>query len=154
MKYVKNEGRYDLAYTYMKGAQQQKVEFIKRRLYMDTGNIATTGITEVDDDVFKALQDNKAFTKALKNKVLEVVEAPKTIENKAAALEEENAKLKAELEAAKSAATASETSEDVEALKKENADMKAKLEALAKKEAKANKGKGKDKGSDVEPEGF
>lgn len=144
MKYVKNEGRYDLAYTYSKGAQKQKIEFIKRRVYMDTGNIATTGITDVDDEIFEKLHENKAFKKALANKVLEIVEAPKTVEDRAAALAEENEKLKAELEAAKKAAPVAETSEDVEAIKKENADMKAKLEALAKKEAKkaakANKG--------------
>lgn len=144
MKYVKNEGRYDLAYTYNKGAQRQKVKFIKRRVYMDTGNIATSGITAIDDKVFEALKENKAFQEALKNNALEIVEAPKTVEDRAAALAEENEKLKAELEAAKKAAPVAETSEDVEAIKKENADMKAKLEALAKKEAKkaakANKG--------------
>ena len=39
-----------------------KVEFDRQRIYMDTGNIATTGITAIADDVFEALQEKYKYS--------------------------------------------------------------------------------------------
>ena len=52
---IKNTGRYALAFTINKNGKEVSIEFDKRRLYLDTGNIATTGITEVSDEDFELL---------------------------------------------------------------------------------------------------
>lgn len=140
MKYVKNNGRYAFAYTYNKGDLPMKVEFDRQRIYMDTGNIATTGITAIADDVFEALQENKAFVKAMKEGILELVDKPNiSTEDEVARLRAENEKLQKKLNKDNSA----ETIEKLEAekaqleaekaqLEKDKADMKAQLESLAK----------------------
>lgn len=49
MKYIKNNGRYAVAFTIVKNNRDIKIAFDRRRIYMDTGNIATSGITEIED---------------------------------------------------------------------------------------------------------
>lgn len=133
MKYVKNNGRYAFAYTYNKGALPMKVEFDRQRIYMDTGNIATTGITAIADDVFEALQENKAFVKAMKEGILELVDKPNTsTEDEVARLRAENEKLQKKLNKDNSAKTIEKLEAEKAQLEKDKADMKAQLESLAK----------------------
>lgn len=135
MKYVKNNGRYAFAYTYNKGALPMKVEFDRQRIYMDTGNIATTGITAIADDVFEALQENKAFVKAMKEGILELVDKPNTsteAEAEVARLRAENEKLQKKLNKDNSAKTIEKLEAEKAQLEKDTADMKAQLESLAK----------------------
>ena len=133
MKYVKNNGRYAFAYTYNKGALPMKVEFDRQRIYMDTGNIVTTGITTIADDVFEALQENKAFVKAMKEGILELVDKPNTsTEDEVARLRVENEKLQKKLNKDNSAKTIEKLEAEKAQLEKDKADMKAQLESLAK----------------------
>ena len=133
MKYVKNNGRYAFAYTYTKGALPMKVEFDRQRIYMDTGNIATTGITAIADDVFEALQENKAFVKAMKEGILELVDKPNTsTEDEVARLRAENEKLQKKLNKDNSAKIIEKLEAEKVQLEKDKADMKAQLESLAK----------------------
>ena len=133
MKYVKNNGRYAFAYTYNKGALPMKVEFDRQRIYMDTGNIATTGITAIADDVFEALQENKAFVKAMKEGILELVDKPNTsTEDEVARLRAENEKLQKKLNKDNSAKTIEKLEAEKAQLEKDKANMKAQLESLVK----------------------
>ena len=143
MKYIRNTGRYALAFPILYKGRELKVELDKRRVYVDTGNIATSGITPLEDDIFAVLFEDENFKKALTDKKfgLEIVEekAVKTsTENKLDEVEAENKKLKKALQEAEKKANGTEA----KALKDENTSLKAQLEAL--KKAKVDK----------EPEGF
>lgn len=143
MKYVKNTGRYAIAYTYNQGIRDVKVEFDRQRIYRDTGNIATTGITPVEDEVFEALKEgNKLFNKALEEGSLVLVDEDALVPtDRTAALEKENAALKAQIA----------SKEDTKKLEEENASLRAQLEALAKgKKTKAKK----EAAENTEDEGF
>lgn len=146
MKYVQNNGRYALSFEIIKDGRTVKVAFDRRRFYLDTGNIATTGITAVEDEDFEKLNKIKQF-KALFEKgdfVLTEETKIETAETKVKALEAENKKLEAELKKAKGSAGTKETQKQLADKDKEISDLKAKLEALTK-----DKGAEKD-----ETEGF
>ena len=140
---IKNTGRSALAFTINKNGKEVNIEFDKRRLYLDTGNIATTGITEVSDEDFELLKKNKEFVKALETDTFSEVTAEEVINTSVdtkviAEKDAEIATLKAELD--KKAPTKKELKEKDEALAakdKEINNLKAQLEAL-------NKSKGKD----------
>jgi hypothetical protein len=134
MKYIKNNSRYGIAFEITVKGLPRKVEFDRRRVYLDTGNVATTGVTEVDDDVYEALQKNSRFVKCIKNKELELTEASElaSTEKKNEALEAENKKLKAQLKKAQAGADTKETEEKLKAQADEISSLKAQLEALTK----------------------
>ena len=140
---IKNTGRSALAFTINKNGKEVNIEFDKRRLYLDTGNIATTGITEVSDEDFELLKKNKEFVKALETDTFSEVTAEEVINTSVdtkviAEKDAEIATLKAELD--KKAPTKKELKEKDEALAakdKEINNLKAQLETL-------NKSKGKD----------
>ena len=135
---IKNTGRYALAFTIHKNGKDVVVEFDRRRLYLDTGNIATSGITEVSDEDFELLKKNKQFVKALETETFSEVTAEElastAVDSEAlAAKDAEIAALKAEL--GKKAPTKKELKEKDEALAakdKEINTLKAQLEALSK----------------------
>lgn len=160
MKYVKNTGRYAVAYAYNQGIREIKVEFDRQRIYKDTGNIATTGITPLDDEVFEALKkENKLFNKAIKEGTLTLVDEKALVpSDRTAALEKENADLRAQIASSSNENTAKLEAEKA-ALEQENAEMKAKLEALAKENKKKSSGKPEGKSEEKseekpEDEGF
>ena len=131
---IKNTGRYALAFTIHKNGKDVVVEFDRRRLYLDTGNVATSGITEVSDEDFELLKKNKQFVKALETETFSEVTAEElastTADSEAlAAKDAEIAALKAEL--GKKAPTKKELKEKDEALA-------AKDEALAAKDEEIN----------------
>lgn len=134
MKYVQNNGRYALSFDIVKGGRTVKVVFDRKRFYLDTGNIATTGITAVEDEDFEKLNELKQF-KALFEKgdfVLTEETKIETAETKVKALEAENKKLEAELKKAKGSAGTKEAQKQIAEKDKEISDLKAKLEALTK----------------------
>lgn len=146
MKYVKNNGRYALTYTYVKGAKENKVTFDRLRVYMDTGNIATSGITAVEDDVFEALEENKAFADAMKAGTLILTEPAKdTAADELEKLRAENEKLQKKLDKNASAKELEKAAEEKAQLEGEVANLKAQLEALSTKA---------DKDEEKKPEGF
>ena len=135
---IKNTGRYALAFTIHKNGKDVVVEFDRRRLYLDTGNVATSGITEVSDEDFELLKKNKQFVKALETETFSEVTAEELASTAAdsealAAKDAEIAALKAEL--GKKAPTKKELKEKDEALAAKDEEintLKAQLEALSK----------------------
>lgn len=148
---IKNTGRYALAFTINKNGKDVVIEFDRRRLYLDTGNVATSGITEVSDEDFELLKKNKQFVKALETETFSEVTAEElastTADSEAlAAKDAEIAALKAEL--GKKAPTKKELKEKDEALAAKDEEintLKAQLEALSK---------GKDEATASETDGF
>ena len=135
---IKNTGRYALAFTIHKNGKDVVIEFDRRRLYLDTGNVATSGITEVSDEDFELLKKNKQFVKALETETFSEVTAEELASTTAdsevlAAKDAEIAALKAEL--GKKAPTKKELKEKDEALAAKDEEintLKAQLEALSK----------------------
>ena len=135
---IKNTGRYALAFTIHKNGKDVVVEFDRGRLYLDTGNVATSGITEVSDEDFELLKKNKQFVKAMETETFSEVTAEElastTADSEAlAAKDAEIAALKAEL--GKKAPTKKELKEKDEALAAKDEEintLKAQLEALSK----------------------
>ena len=134
MKYIQNTGRYAIAFVITKNNRELKIELDKRRIYMDTGNIATTGITPVDDDVLKELKKIKRFNSMVEKGELtlldeEDVRTPE--ETKVAKLEAEKKELEERLKKAEEA-DVKKMEEEKKTLADENASLKAQLEALTK----------------------
>lgn len=143
---IKNTGRYALAFTINKNGKDVVVEFDRRRLYLDTGNVATSGITEVSDEDFELLKKNKQFVKALETETFSEVTAEELASTSTAtatataadsealaAKDAEIAALKAELD--KKAPTKKELKEKDAALAAKDEEintLKAQLEALSK----------------------
>ena len=135
---IKNTGRYALAFTIHKNGKDVVIEFDRRRLYLDTGNVATSGITEVSDEDFELLKKNKQFVKAMETETFSEVTAEELAYTAAdsealAAKDAEIAALKAEL--GKKAPTKKELKEKDEALAAKDEvinTLKAQLEALSK----------------------
>ena len=135
---IKNTGRYALAFTIHKNGKDVVIEFDRRRLYLDTGNVATSGITEVSDEDFELLKKNKQFVKAMETETFSEVTAEELASTTAdsevlAAKDAEIAALKAEL--GKKAPTKKELKEKDEALAAKDEEintLKAQLEALSK----------------------
>lgn len=139
---IKNTGRYALAFTINKNGRDVSIEFDKRRLYLDTGNIATTGITEVSDEDYELLKKNKEFMKALETDTFSEVTADEVVDTSVdtkvlAEKDAEIASLKAELD--KKAPTKKEIKEKdavIAAKDKEINTLKAQLETLSKSKGK------------------
>ena len=128
MKYFKNNKSYALSFRKGEGVNGELVEFDCLRVYSDTGNIATTGITQISDEDYKALQENKMFKRALKdNELVEVDEkAIKSDADKMKAKDDEIKALKEQLKKAEGGKAVQELAQ----AKEENASLKAQLEAL------------------------
>lgn len=145
MKYILNTGRYAIAFTIVKNDRPFKIALDKRRLYMDTGNVATTGITPVEEADIEELKKQSRFNKMIESgelTIMEEHEIKSPEENKISKLEEENQKLKEQLAEAEKGdgKTSKKDKEAMKALEDENASLKAKLEALTKdKEDKEDK---------------
>ena len=117
MKYFKNNKSYALAFRKGEGANGELVDFDCLRVYTDTGNIATTGITQISDEDYKALQENKMFMRAIKdNELVEVDEK----------------EIKSDADKQLKKAEGGKAVEELEQAKKENESLKAQLEALKK----------------------
>lgn len=131
MKYIQNIGRYAISFAINKNGRDVKIELDKRRIYKDTGNIATNGITPVEDEDFEELKKIKRFNNMMKAGELLLTEKSEieTAEVKVADLERENAELRALVEANSKAKELKEKDETI-------ANLKAQLEALSKDEAK------------------
>lgn len=163
MKFVRNTGRYAIDFTIVKNDRNVKIELDRRRLFMDTGNIATTGITPVEEEDIEELKKQKRFCAMLKSGELAIldesdVKTPE--ESKIAKLEEENRKLQEKLKKA-GKDTSDEDEKAMKALADENASLKAQLESLTKakaEEAGAEKAEDEEAGEagaeKAEDEGF
>lgn len=141
MKYVKNNGRYAKAFTIKKGTAEVKIEFDKLRIYYDTGNIASYGVTAVDDKDYEELEKFPQFKKLFETKEFELTDAPSTLstEEQIAQLKAENAKLTSASKKDDSKKVEKELKakeEEIKSKDDEITSLKAQLEALAKKNKK------------------
>lgn len=142
MKYIQNNGRYALAFEITKGSRNVKIAFDRKRIYMDTGNIATTGITAVEDEDYEKLCEIDRFNKLFEKNEFELTDVTKVenAENKVKALEEANKKLEDELKKAKDEKVDKEVKKQLDDKDKEINNLKAQLESLTKgKKSKAEK---------------
>ena len=158
MKYIQNKGRYALSFKISVKGRPLNLELDKRRIFQDTGNIATTGITELEEDVYAELAKSKSFNSLLKKSELELIDEKELKASTSAtdeALVKENKKLVKEAEKAVKAKEEAEA--QLSAKDKEINDLKAQLEALSKKDNKVDAEKEKDKAdieADKEAQGF
>lgn len=141
MKYVKNNMGFSLKFTLGTGTAEHSYSFDCERIYSDTGNVASDGITALDDSTYKKLCDECVqFKKMVERGSLSLVSKPagSAAQEKAKELESENAKLKKQLAEATSALTEStggKASAKEKKLADENKTLKEQLEALKKESA-------------------
>lgn len=135
--FIQNNGRYAFSFTITKKGKETKVVFDRKRVFLDTGNIATTGITEVSKEDFGLLMKLKPFAKMYNEKVFVEVENLDVLKNDAGALKAKDAEiadLKEKLKEADEAKNALEEKDN------EITALKAQIEALSKnKKGKADK---------------
>jgi len=158
MKYIQNNGRTSVTFAITLNNRAVKLELDRRRLYQDTGNIATTGLTEVSDEAYAELCKSKNFNRLIKEGTLEIVDE-KTVKAEVRAsadkeLIKENKKL--EKEAEKAVKAKEEAEAQLSAKDEEINSLKAQLEALTKKDKKDKKDKkvDADAEADKEAQGF
>jgi hypothetical protein len=132
MKHIKNTGRYAISFEIMEGNRAKKIILDKRRIYMDTGNIATTGITSVDDKVYEKLNELPEFKKLVEKGELSLASKAE-LTSDAEAKDQEIAELKAKLKKVEN----KEVEKELKAKDEEIASLKAQLEAKGKKENNA-----------------
>lgn len=144
MKYIKNNSDKDLLFKTKKGNLEVEFVFPCFTVFTDTGNVASTGVTEISEADYNLLLTGNRMFKSFVEKGI-FTESKKDVTPKAAdtmkAMQKENEKLKKDLqkakkeaeEAAKKAKEAVENgeSEDLEKLKEENKSLKKQLEDLA-----------------------
>lgn len=138
MKYVANNGRYGVAFEVTFNNRPMKIEFDRKRVFLDTGNIATSGITTVEDKLYEVLLTNKRFKKMIDEGELKLVDekALKGTSEELDVLKAENESLKSQLKEAEKKNNKpkedKETNKELKAKDAEIKSLKAQLEALTK----------------------
>ena len=137
MKYILNTGRYALSFEIEKKGLKKTIVLDRRRLYNDTGNVATTGITAIEDDDYELLSNLEIFKKRFADKscALSLIDEEQAMgkpDPQASKLAEENKKLREEKKALEKAMKESTDVKAMKDLADENATLKAQLEALTK----------------------
>lgn len=128
--FILNTGRTALGFIIKLNGRDTTIEFDKRRFYRDTGNMATDGITEISDEVYKELEKQDFFKEQFEKGLFKEVEDPaKTGVDAVKAKDAEIAKLKKELASEKK----KNTTKELEDKDKEIKSLKEKLEALSAK---------------------
>ena len=140
MKYILNAGRNAISFEITKGGLKKTIVLDRRRLYTDTGNVATTGITAIEDEDYEILKELPIFKKRFEDKsfALSEVDEEKAMgkpDPQASKLAEENKKLREEKKALEKAVKESKDAKALKDLADENASLKAQLEALKKADA-------------------
>ena len=137
MKYILNTGRYALSFEIEKGGLKKTIVLDRRRLYTDTGNVATTGITAIEDEDYELLKKLEIFKKRFADESCGLSEideerAMGKSDPQANEVIKENKELKKKIKELERA----QGNPDAKAMKdleNENATLKAQLEALTKK---------------------
>ena len=134
MKYVANNGRYGVAFEVTFNNRPMKIEFDRKRVFLDTGNIATSGITTVEDELYNVLLTNKRFKKMIDEGELKLVDekALKGTSEELDVLKAENEALKAQLKEVEKKNNKSKEDKELKAKDAEIKSLKAQLEALTK----------------------
>ena len=138
MKYVANNGRYGVAFEVTFNNRPMKIEFDRKRVFLDTGNIATSGITTVEDELYNVLLTNKRFKKMIDEGELKLVDekALKGTSEELDVLKAENEALKSQIKEVEKKNNKlkedKETNKELKAKDAEIKSLKAQLEALTK----------------------
>ena len=138
MKYIANNGRYGVAFEVTFNNRPMKIEFDRKRMFLDTGNIATSGITTVEDNLYEVLLTNKRFKKMIDEGELKLVDekALKGTSEELDVLKAENEALKSQLKEVEKKNNKpkedKETNKELKAKEAEIKSLKAQLEALTK----------------------
>lgn len=138
MKYIANNGRYGVAFEVTFNNRPMKIEFDRKRVFLDTGNIATSGITTVEDNLYEVLLTNKRFKKMIDEGELKLVDekALKGTSEELDVLKAENEALKSQLKEVEKKNNKpkedKETNKELKAKDVEIKSLKAQLEALTK----------------------
>ena len=137
MKYILNTGRYAMSFEIEKNGLKKTIVLDRRRLYNDTGNVATTGITAIEDEDYELLQKLEIFKKRFADETcgLSEIDEDKAMgkpDPQASKLAEENKKLREEKKALEEAMKESTDVKAMKDLADENAKLKVQLEALTK----------------------
>ena len=138
MKYIANNGRYGVAFEVTFNNRPMKIEFDRKRMFLDTGNIATSGITTVEDNLYEVLLTNKRFKKMIDEGELKLVDekALKGTSEELDVLKAENEALKSQLKEVEKKNNKpkddKETNKELKAKDAEIKSLKAQLEALTK----------------------
>ena len=133
---VRNTGRYSFTFRYTdEKGKEKKIEFDRRRYFRDTGNIASTGITELSEEIHNQLMKDPRYKKLMDTEVFAVVtEEDLVIDNDSKALleakDKEIEELKKKLE--EKPDPDEETKKALEEKDNEINSLKAKLEAIGK----------------------
>lgn len=141
MKYFKNNKSYALSFRKGEGTNGELVDFDCLRVYTDTGNIATTGITQISDEDYAELQKSKVFFRALQdNELVEVDEKEvrsdvDKVKAKDAEIKELKEKLK-QSDSGKAVEELEKAKEESKAKDDEIKSLKKQLEALKKADKK------------------
>lgn len=138
MKYILNTGRYALSFEIEKGGLKKTIVLDRRRLYNDTGNVATTGVTAIEDDDYKLLEELPIFKKRFADKAcaLSLIDEEQAMgkpDPQTSEVIKENKELKKKIKELEKA----QENPDAKAMKDledENASLKAQLEALTKQD--------------------
>ena len=137
---VRNTGRYALSFRYIddKG-REKKIEFDRRRFFRDTGNIATTGITELSEELHNKFMEDPRYKKLFATGEFAIVtEEDLVVDNDSKVMLEakdkeiEELKQKLADEKAKTAEPDEATKKALEEKDNEILSLKAQLEALGK----------------------
>ena len=136
MKYILNTGRYALSFEIEKGGLKKYIVLDRRRLYNDTGNVATTGVTAIEDDDYEILSNLEIFKKRFADKscalsLIDEEQAMGKSDPRANEVIKENKELKKKIKELEKA-QGNPDAEAMKALADENASLKAQLEALTK----------------------
>ena len=148
--FILNTGRYALAFVIKVKGRDTRIEFDRRRHYLDTGNLASSGVTEISKEVYEELKKQDFFKEQFEKGFFSEVEKPaEVMGDEIKAKDEEIKKLKAELKKVKNG----DADKEIEAKDKEIESLKAQLEALTSKTSEESKEEAKDV-EDKEAEGF
>ena len=137
---IRNTGRYALTFTVELKGRETKINFDKRRIFLDTGNVATEGVTEVSDEAYAELKKIKAFNDCFKDGFFKEVTDAELASGKGEsealkAKDEEIRKLKEELSKKGSSSEDKQVKKELKEKDEEIASLKARLESYSKNEA-------------------
>ena len=143
MKYILNTGRYALSFEIKKGSLKKTIVLDRRRLYNDTGNVATTGVTAIEDEDYAILEKLPIFKKRFADKscALSLIDEEQAMgkpDPQASKLAEENKKLAEKNKKLEEAVKKSKDAKAMKDLVEERDSLKAQLEALKKTDVKVD----------------
>lgn len=135
MVYIKNNKKYSCSFTVNKDGKRTVFTFDCLRRYTDTGNLFTSGVTELSEKDFNWLYSNSKQFKDYVDRGVFVKQKTNGLaraEDKVASQEKRIAELEGLL-AEKTKEASAATNDTIDKLENENRTLKEELEAIRKK---------------------